>query len=248
MDDVNAVAAVDPAIERPAERIIQLLGLWVQRERGERFSLSPLICAIKAKLLLPETEKKCNHTFAVRIVSKKKIDILDAEHAVLYFWNAMEFNRGAVLLMSVFDCEIKQLKFDRMGRMFDEMPELPREIDLDLRLALRAAQIALLDRRQKLTDAVFDDLDRLMQQVKPQHGIGVYSVVVRANNVIAKRNLKRANRYVLQAVQLNGVIPLPEGTFGYHCDHETSTRSCRPDIAPARACRRIFAASNDLGR
>ena len=62
--DVSALASVTPPIERPRERLNELLGAWVQRDTDTRFAVSPLAKPLGRSELAVDVRARCYRELA----------------------------------------------------------------------------------------------------------------------------------------------------------------------------------------
>ncbi len=67
LDDVHALAGISPAVTRPSQHFHSLTGLWIQRDVGDRFFVSPLIKALGSRDLADDVRKDCHLTLGDRI-------------------------------------------------------------------------------------------------------------------------------------------------------------------------------------
>src|SRR5262249_36137378 len=88
--DVMALAGVEPAVDRPRERLNDLLGTWVQRDTDRRFTVSPLVRPLGQTELAAKVRNRCYRELADLITGKGGMNAYEAERAVLYNLAARE--------------------------------------------------------------------------------------------------------------------------------------------------------------
>jgi hypothetical protein len=214
MDDVQAIAVIDPVIERPRERLHNLMGLWIQRDANTRLLVSPLVSSIGSYDLSPETSKACHLELGTRIVRKGKIDPFDVLQAMVHLSHAEAFDLAGTLLI-LFYSEIYKLDdpVEDWGLLsFWADRPLPNQMDLGIRLCLRGLHIGVLHKFGKETTFLIEDLASLVEQVSENESWAILSVLVFANQAIARSNPQLANHLYLNTVRLVPHMRKPDGS------------------------------------
>ena len=67
-EDAIALANVDPIIDRPAFRLNEMTGLWIQSEPDDCFSVATLVKHLKDCDLRPETSRECSKLLGERVL------------------------------------------------------------------------------------------------------------------------------------------------------------------------------------
>jgi len=180
IEDVRAVAAVDPAVSRPRERLDALVGAWVQRDSLDRFVLSPVINVLGADDLAIVTQRDCHAVLGDRLIHRQTLTEYEAVAAITHFVKANEHDRAGLFLASL----LHRLYTDNDGSPADfllavwaELP-LPPEMSLGIRLLVRGVQLAVRHQRDLPTDYVTRDVDALLGHAMPEDAWAVVALAV----------------------------------------------------------------------
>ncbi len=201
--DVQAVASVDPPIQRAIECLYTLVGLWVQRDVNERLLVSPLVKSLGSSNLLPEVQKSCHQVLAELIISKHNLNPLDTEKVIIHLLGAEDFNRAGLVLISALHELSKVDNAVYCGNLlfFWGSSPLPEKMDLNFRIILRGFQITSQNKHNKPISYLIQDLDTLLQQANKDNAIGVITAITNIHFVLSKDDPVRANRYLRTALQ-----------------------------------------------
>lgn len=213
VDDVYAIAAIDPVIERPREQLHNLMGLWIQRDANTRLLISPLVSSIGSYDLSSETSKACHLELGTRIVRKGKIDPFDILQAMVHLSHAEAFDLAGTLLILFFS-EIYKLDgpVEDWGLLsFWADRPLPDQMDLGIRLCLRGLQIGVMYKFGRETSFLIEDLTSLVEQASGNETWALVSVLVYANQAITRNKPQLANHLYLDAVRLVPDMRRPDG-------------------------------------
>ncbi len=203
-DAAHALAAITPVITRPAERLARLQGLWLQRDSAERLVVSSLIRALNDDLSR-ETRRACYHTLGQRIISKKKLDQVDAMAGIAYFTQAEEPNLAAMLLASTLvDLMRGNPALPNMGLLDCWTNALPAGLNPDMALYLRSVQIAARAHRSLPTETLVADLEARIAASGDDAGWGIITAAVYAPT--------HKNRYLAAALKHAPNVRLPDGS------------------------------------
>jgi tetratricopeptide (TPR) repeat protein len=208
MDDARALAQVEPAIERPGERMAALTGLWVQHQVEARLLVSPLISAFGSGELAPQTRKHCHRVLGDRIVQKGTMNQIDVQTALPHFLQAEEFDRAGVLLLVALNSmhEIETPVPDAgLLSLWSQLP-LPEQMDRGLRIYLRALQIAERHKRNLEVDYLVNDLDLLLRDVTENDAWAILPAIV-----LTPTDIVDTGRYLPLALRLLPGARLPGG-------------------------------------
>lgn len=210
--EVQAVASVEPPIQRAIEHLYILEGLWIQRDVNEYFLVSPLVKPLGSGNLLPETKKSCHQVLADQIVSKSTITVLDAEDAFIHYLGAENFDRAGIMLISALQEIIKIDSMVYTGTLLSfwgSLP-LPLQMDLSYRIILRGLQIIVRNKYSKPINYLIDDLDTLIEQAREDNALSVIVATTAASSIIYKNDSVRANRYLRTALQFLPHAQMPD--------------------------------------
>ena len=205
VDDADALAAVAPQIVHPRERLHTLMGLWVQEDPGDRFSLSPLVKRLGIADLSSETKKDCHALVAERIVQKRRLNQFDALDAWLHLFQAEDYDRAALLLgRALIALSDSNAKADDCGLLllWGKLQPLPPSMNVGLRLFLRATQVTALKKYGKDYSFALSDIDATLPHVNETHFLGLIAVAVHVTIAIGETDPSRVHSY------LEAILPL----------------------------------------
>lgn len=211
-EDIQAIASVEPIVERYPERLNALMGLWVQRNTNNRFLVSPLVKALGSDNLLSETRKVCHLRLGERFIHQnRQYNQYDAIDALIHFYNAEAFNKaGTILILALYELDkIDELVDDGGLLLLWCNQPLPEQMDLGLRIYVRGLQVAVGHKYNLNTTYLVQNLDRLLEQASEKEAWAVIGSVTLVNRVLSQSDPVRANHYLLTGLQLlpNGQKP-----------------------------------------
>jgi tetratricopeptide (TPR) repeat protein len=165
---VRAVAAVPPAISRPAELFPELMGSWVHRLAVDRYEVSPLLSDAGQVILEPKSQHHVHHAVALHHLQNQTIDLERGYQIILHLLAANDLFTLTFFLVQL----VSQLNQKAQAEAFEFLtfffvPLWPDELPLFLRILFRAVQIRLLSLLSKDAEAPIADLDTMIQQVDP---------------------------------------------------------------------------------
>jgi hypothetical protein len=213
-EDMQALANVSPSVERPRQRLNNLLGVWIQRDINNRLMVSPLVKALGSHDLSVSVRQECHLTLGERIV-RSELNQYKAFNAIFHFTVAEAFDKaGTLLLYALVRLEDSETQIDDGGilALWSQQP-LPEQMNLGIRLLVRAFQISVSVRRSKSIIYLLDDLDSLMEQATEQESGMVMSVVASLiSNCPHQIGFLRLNRYFQVALRFSSTARLPDGS------------------------------------
>jgi len=215
---IEQISKIPEKIRLAAEKLDQLLGLWVQPYAKETFLLSPLVESSLSARLDSKTRRGVHAILAIHLLKRKTKTVLEVITCVHHFQLAELLHEAATVLIKAL------LALTEMDR---EVPDeslllsvwtvgpLPSTIDINVRLLLRALQIGLADKQGAEFSGLLDDLERLMVEAQPiadaQFGrlAAGGSITIR----FARKYPSIANRYLLEMLRSAARALLPDGTM-----------------------------------
>jgi hypothetical protein len=222
-EHVKLVGEVERRIDRPLERLAQIEGLWVQRDSGSRYLVSPLLSGLEPADVPRDTQQKVHEVLALSIVRKGKLVPLDVITAFTQFIRARQNERATGLLLlalsSLAGLEDPLSDDWQLSSIWAEQ-KLPDDISLGVQLYLRCQQVIVRGRLGKSTRYELEDFESLLPRVKADDTLGVAGACICLAAHFARKEPVRANRYLL-----TGIKALPDFRF---------TDGSRPEI-PERA-------------
>lgn len=213
-EDMQALAEVSPSVERPRQRLNDLLGVWVQHDVNNRLMVSPLVKALGSQDLSISVRRECHLTLGEGIVHTE-LNQYKAFNAIFHFTQAEAFDKaGSLLLYALFRLEDSETRLDDGGilLLWSQHP-LPEQMSLGIRLLVRGFQISVSIKRNKSVIYLLDDLDRLMEQVGEQESGMVMSLVACLISKCPDQvGFLRLNHYFQVALRFDSTARLPDGS------------------------------------
>lgn len=212
-DDLREIAACDPPVPRPGEALTQILGLWVQRQGIQRFSVCPLVNGLDSELA-PEVRRCVHSKLGLRTMRQKTVGPLDVTCAIAHFLNADEFDRaGVAYLLALSSVDTKQLPaFDAgLFSMWTSEP-LPLGMTRAIRIAIRSLQIGVLNASGRSIAYLAKDVFDLAESVREEDVSELAPTVSRAAE-LAAYDFGRTTTLIVRIVQaeVRGRLHTPDG-------------------------------------
>lgn len=212
---LHALANVDRAIQHPHNRLTSLLGLWVQREADSLLSVSPLIRAVGNADLPTSTIKSCNRALGDHFTSHQDLSEVDVAYAATYYFRAEEYRRaGAILYVGLNGMYQQDIRTDPSGILilWWDVP-LPDDMELRLRIDIRALQIAVGDRMSRRSPYLVRDLAALADQAGSKEALAVYGGVAITSRIVPAVDFSCGCRLFLRQVQLGPDFSKQQDSF-----------------------------------
>jgi len=154
-----SLGAAPPAVTLIHERLVDLDGLWIQRQNGDRYTASPLVTSLPPTVVEEGTLSACckllaEHAMSGTVTPRTLVD------ATLYYAQAREFDLAAQSLafgLVSFAFEKRRVSPGDLLIPWWNAP-LPAEVSADTAVSLRCAQIAAGIRADKNVDELAKDL------------------------------------------------------------------------------------------
>ncbi len=212
---VETVGKVPSKIDLCIEKLSQLVGIWVQPYGENAYLLSPLVDSNLANLLDSNTRKGVHIALAL-LALRKPLSTVDVIVCVHHFHSAEQDNAASIVLLQAL---VKIMDYaaevpnEWMVSSLWAHQSLPETVDINLRLNLRALQIALAERRKKDYSFLSDDLRQLLSQAKSdgKAQLGVFMASSLLATQLYRKNPSLANNYILMALRSSLKAVLPNG-------------------------------------
>jgi hypothetical protein len=213
LEDMQAVASIEPSVKRPRQCLNALIGLWVQRDVNNRLLVSPLIKALGSSDLEIETFKKCHLTLGERLINQGEFNQYDAINALVHFCSAEAFNKaGTILILAFYELEKTDGLVDDGGlSSWCCNQPLPEQMDLGIRLSVRGLQVVVRHKYGKDTSYLVEDLNVLFGQASEREAWAIPGVVANLSRYPDLVVSTRANRYFLTALRCLPQAKMPDG-------------------------------------
>lgn len=205
--EVAALARVSPPVERPRERLNELLGAWVQRDSGTRMTASPLVRPLGPGELRPEVAAGCYRALAEVIALGRTMNPPECARAIRYNLRAGDGGRAVTLYV------ILLIELQKEGRVEHIVPyidrwraeRLPAGLSVGTQLFVRAYQLAAFTEYGLDLQFLLEDIDDLLAEAGGDDGWGIAAVAGRNLGLFRERHPDRAIKYVRRAAQLPAV-------------------------------------------
>jgi len=163
---VLTIANIPPAILNPAETLENLIGPWLDQLTDGSFEVTPLL-ANSGKDNLPfEVERSVHLSVANQYLTKHIIESSKANTVLVHLWQAHDYLQFAGVLIKF----LLAAKTQEQAKYIDWACELlygidwPSEINMGLRIMIRAAQVRTLALAGGKYNKINDDLEHLLSQ------------------------------------------------------------------------------------
>ena len=215
LGEVLALADVAPVVERPRERLQALMGLWIEYDSRERYAISPLVQMVGSHDVASQARKECNRVLAERLLAQQPVHVGEIDTILLYLIHADHYDRAGLLLIQVLVDLQQQDDTVYDGDVLSNWSEtpLPVQMNLGIRLYLRALQRAARRKRGLSTTYIEHDLVELMKQATPNDAWALLGVLIVAPDILPDIHtvLLKILRFLPQARHPNGArLELPE--------------------------------------
>jgi hypothetical protein len=213
---VKLVSEVKPRIARPLERLAQTEGLWIQRDSGSKYLVSPLLTGLGDSDVPSDTQRKVHEVLGLSIVRKGKLDPFDVITGFSHFVRAHQHERAAVLIV---------LALSSLARLEDPIGDdwmlssiwagkpLPDDISLGVQLYLRCQQVIVRGRLGKNIRYELDDFDSILSRMKADGAFGIVGGCICLAIHFARQEPARANRYLLRGIKALPAFRFSDGTL-----------------------------------
>jgi len=151
---------VEPRIDRARERLLRVLGLWIERRSGARLSVSPLLVPVAKRLLPDKRQLAVYAALASDALSRPLHSVFDVLKAVGYYLQAGLGEKAVLVLIKAIDYTIK-LEPDSL-RLLLAVAEGPAVKSLDLAVPM---EVYLLGQKFRARGDLGDDVSPLTRDV-----------------------------------------------------------------------------------
>jgi tetratricopeptide (TPR) repeat protein len=214
MEDIASVARVPRAIPLPGEKVQRSMGVWLQQIGTGSYLRSPLITSALADSLDPKTRKGVHYVLALRILSRKILEPIEAFACVNHLLMAQHVPFAVMVVIQTLAAyiELDDPIEDDFGfsRMWPSSHSLA-DVDVNLHINLRAAQATVLAKQGRDVAPTLNMLDALIADVG---GTG-WGLAIAASGLaihLVWRHPVLANKYLLLALHTFADARLPDGS------------------------------------
>jgi hypothetical protein len=174
VDLVDALAEVNPEIDRARERLHELTGAWVERHVDGRYEVSALLAQIGREQLSELRRKNCHRKIG-RALFRGRMNQYRTLQVITHFIQGEEYDlAGTALLLMLIAAnrEPELLPEDPIFRLWSDWP-LPAPMNLNIKLCVRGVQLAVFTKLGRPCDYPLSDLVRLQREAQPRHRYGL---------------------------------------------------------------------------
>lgn len=206
--EIWELAAAAPPIARPAERLQSLIDICVQRAPAAGLRVSPLFKLLGHGDVAEPTQKECHRILGVAIIRRKAVSIDEATAAITHLLAGGDPNGAAIIMLRalVYLGEYEGPIDGSFLTAFWESSPMLDTIDLGLRIAIRAKQASLRHRMGKPVEYMISDLEVLVSRAGPKEAWAVVIASATVQLILAKIDVRRANRFLANAVRALPVL------------------------------------------
>lgn len=195
--EIDAIAGVNPEVHLLQEKLLSLTGLWVQKKRNDLFELSPLVRRIRPDLTR-SVSIAASKALGFSILSKGKINQVEAKKAILYFIDAEEYNQAATTLTFILEAAFKNpdVYFEWGFEQFWSSESMPAQMHLFIQSVVRQAQVELFIRAGKDgVDFLVSDLESIVTMATNK-GIDVPYASLKLAAYYSKKDSDKASHFL----------------------------------------------------
>lgn len=218
-ETARLLAAVEPSVSQPRERLATLTGLWMQRDTRDTWRLSPLISVLGSEDLSGEVKQKCHSILARQILRKGSLTTADLTTAITYLAVAQEYEEAVLLLVwslaqihaSLEKGEITKHQAKQSGLLmvFWGTP-LPNIVTLNSQLLLRAYQIYIGTDTDSDVSYATSALSQLISQAGDTEETGLLAAASLAVPQLAEHDFEASCRCLVKTMKVFTQVVQPD--------------------------------------
>ena len=217
----QVVASVQPEISHPREKLIPLLGLWVQQRSQGTYALSPLLTHLGADLTA-DVQRGTHLALANDTLAQQTLDQYDVSRVLVHLLSAEEPNRaGALWFWAVMQLKAQGTLAEAtyITRLWMGLT-LPAEMSVALRFAIRALQLQVFGHQTADASFLREELWSLVSQAQSSDTWALLSAFADRESTLARLDFRLACAALIKitgVTSLEGVrgepVKLPEPGF-----------------------------------
>jgi hypothetical protein len=221
--EVVAIAAIEPAINGARERLYTLSGIWLHRVSDDRWRTSPLLVDAGEGNLVQQTKVSVHSTVVKWVFARGTLNQSDVSEAITHLLQANRYNDAAVTyiraLHALLEAELDA--YPGMLLSFWKGLQLPKEMDLGLKIFIRGLQVANGLRRDEHYLSTLEDLTRLISKSRDvRDQVATYAACALVAMQLVAKDTVRALPFITIAAQ--GERQVPAEARGYLNQHATT--------------------------
>lgn len=171
-----SIGAVPPPVEHPGESLDELTGPWLDRIQGGQYEVTPLVRHAGQQNLPEQAQERVHRAVADYYLSEPTIDASRASTVALHLWGAGDYHGFATFLIQLMisaktRAQAKYIEW--ASWLISPGVEWPTELNLDMRIMLRAAQVRTRILTGGDTARLNEDLEKLMAKAGPENSMAV---------------------------------------------------------------------------
>ena len=198
--EIKIISGCNPSIEQPFEKIIPVIGTWLQRDR-EYFIVSPLFKRLGVGNLSDSLLSEASYLLGKSLLEKKLLSQYDVKNVITYFTDAKKLsNAGFVVLNLLLHCQKNpEYYYDNNLTIYTwYYVTLPEGMPLMIRLLVRSQQLTLALGREsesaKNVDFLQNDLIKLVEKALIEK-VDVYFPALTLSSSFLKKDSALAIKY-----------------------------------------------------
>jgi hypothetical protein len=167
------IANINPKLSNPGSILDYLIGPWLEQLENQEYNVTPLLVDSGKENLSFEVQQAIHRLLVRQITEGKVIGITKVFSLLMHLWQAQDYLEfGQVLLQAMMTVKTaSQARYINWAASLMLDIKWPDEIDLSLRLLIRAAQIRLAMLAGRNIDRLNTDLELLIKQANPEDNL-----------------------------------------------------------------------------
>jgi hypothetical protein len=172
-DMVWALGAVEPRIDRPIDRLDELVGPWVLKLENSKYEVSPLLQSGSQEYIHPELRKDIHSAIAHEWLRGKTLGIDEAFQVCIHLAGAEQWLGLATVLLQVMN-PIETTRYAEVSKwatwFFRPRNQWPDQIPGALRITVRAMQVKVQILLHSSASEYESDLEQLIGATTTDEG------------------------------------------------------------------------------
>jgi hypothetical protein len=206
--EIDAVAHVEPCIDRPRERLATLTGVWIEQRAEGRLSVSPIVKPLSSSELSADVRKGVFAALSDSLIARRSLNVLEFAEAAHYIEQGENFTRLGLYFCAALtsSASLPPEQLESLLLVTKAIVTLPDQMDLALRLLLRAQQIQVSHRLSRPIGWLLEDLDQLIESAGSREQWAVYVASAITVGLVAETDFQRSLRYLDHALRYHDEV------------------------------------------
>jgi len=187
-EEVKVVADVLPRVERPFDQLSFLLGIWVQYDASNRYLLSPLAKSLDSPNLAQKVKQRVHLNLGNSLLERRVLNQVEMSNVLIHFASAGAWDKvGSLLLVALQTMFTQGIPSYDAGLLsvYTSIP-LPTDINLGLRIYIRALQISLHARARRPFEFLLGDINSMIAAASDEDAPAVFAASINLTIALAE--------------------------------------------------------------